>query len=329
MKKIFTLAVLMICLVWEINAQGIYQYWGTAESGGDEDQGTIFTTRTDAFGLKVRPGFPISTPGGDGGGRKGLVYNNKVYTVAGGGPGHTGIIMAYDPSNNTYEKLVNLYSIGAEGVRTNLVLFNNKMYGISTDDQFGDDGFIFEFNPATNGLIRKYNFTATDYDNPIGGLTLWGDELWGCASDGTVATFGGIYSYDLGSSVFTERADFGNFLGYSANCILSLYNNKIYGITSSGGANGFGVLFEYNPVTDIYTVRKVFSGGNDGRRPQGELTLFNNKFYGQTQGQPLDENPNDYGTIFEFDPGNQHLYHQTTKYAGQRWKEYRRVYPIQ
>ncbi|HEV7781952.1 MAG TPA: choice-of-anchor tandem repeat GloVer-containing protein [Chitinophagaceae bacterium] len=299
MKQIYVLASAAFCLsVLKTSSQGIYQYWGTTLSGGNENQGTIYTTRMDGGGHKPRPALPIATPGGEGFGRKGLVYNNKIYTVAGGGIHESGIIMAYDPSNDTYEKLVDMFTIGAEMSRTNLVLYNNKMYGVSYDQVTGSDGFIFEFDPATNGLIRKYNFSGTDYDAPHGGLLLWGDELWGCATAGTIATAGGIYSYDLGSGVFTERANFGTFLGTNPDCILSLYNNKIYGITKGGGANSLGVLFEYNPGTDAYAVRHVFSGGNDGSVPEGELTLYNNKFYGQT----TDEGANDYGTIFEFDP---------------------------
>lgn len=309
MKTIYLFLLMALCLNIDLqtNAQGIYQYWGTTEVGADENQGTAYTTRMDGGGHKMRQAMPIITPGGSGHGKNGVVYNNKIYTVAGGGLDEVGIIMAYDPANSSYEKLANLYSIGGHTVYTTLVIYNNLMYGISGSEEGGGDGFIFEFNPTNNALVRKFNFSTTDYRFPRGGLTLIGDELWGCATEGDIAIRGGIFSYDLGSGVFTERSDFGNFLGTYPYSAMSTYNNKLYGVTSGGGANGMGVLFEYNPATDIYTVRHVFSGGNDGNSSRTQLTLFNNKFYGQT----WEEGANGMGTIFEFDPAT-NIY--TTKY---------------
>lgn len=296
MKQSFILALFVLCLNVSIktNAQGIYQYWGTAVSGGDEDQGSMFTTRMDGGGLKSRPGPTVSTPGGLPVQTKPVVYNGKIYCVTrAGGLNNAGIIIAYDPANATYEKVANFYTIGTSSPVGNLVVYNNKLYGVCQGDG-NSDGVIFEFNPATNTLVKKFDFEGSGYSRPLGGLVLIGDDVW--STTGTAS--GCIYSYNIPGNSFTMRNEFGNFLGEWSYGRMVLFNNKLYGVTRNGGANNFGVLYEYNIATDIYTVRAVFSGGNMGAHPGGSLALFDNKIYGQTS----EQGANGQGTIFEFDP---------------------------
>jgi uncharacterized repeat protein (TIGR03803 family) len=302
MKKIYLLALFALSLFAgpETAAQGIYQYWGINNAGGTDNQGTLYTTRMDGAGLKVRPAFTVTNPGGPAFGVQGTVYNNKFYSVAGGGLNADGIIISYDPVTNTYEKHADLYTIGAEADVTNLLLYNNKMYGVYGGYYpLGDPGCIYEFDPATNALTKKFTFPASGFGGPSAGLLLWNGKFWGCTIDGPNSN-GGIYSWDPVSNVFTEHKELGGFLGGLPNSILVPYNNKLYGTCRVGGANGDGVLFEFNPATDVYTVRAAFSGGNNGVHPMGGLTLFNNKLYGQT----AEEGANGVGTLFEFDPVN-------------------------
>ena len=174
------------------------------------------------------------------------------------------------------------------------------MYAVHTGlYPFGDPGCIYEFDPATNALSRKFNFSPTGLGGPTNGLLLWNGKFWGTTIDGPNSV-GGIYSLDPVTNGYTEHQEITAFLGGHPSSILVPYNNKLYGTCRLGGANGLGTLFEYNPATDIYTVRAVFSGGNNGANPEGGLTLFNNKLYGQTS----NEGANAVGTLFEFDPVN-------------------------
>lgn len=297
MKQFFILALFVLCLnvSMKTNAQGIYQYWGTSVHGGNEGQGALFTTRMDGGGLKSRGGLTVATPGALPTRTKPVVYNGKIYCITrAGGLNNDGTIIAYDPVTTTYQKVAEFFTIQGKYAAGNLVVYNDKLYGICQGDGITNKGLIFEFNPATNTLVKKFDFAPTGYSQPLGGLVLDGTLLWGT----TAGTGGCIYSYDISGGQFTMRNEFGGVLGTWAYGRLVLFNNKLYGVTRVGGANNFGVFYEYNIATDVYTVRAPFAGGNSGAHPEGSLTVFNNKIYGQA----AQHGANGQGTIFEFDP---------------------------
>jgi uncharacterized repeat protein (TIGR03803 family) len=68
--------------------------------------------------------------------------------------------------------------------------------------------------------------------------------------------------------------------GYAPNQLVEAGNGNYYGTTTSGGTNNNGTIFRITSsgtVTPLYS----FTGGNDGSRPAGSLTLGNDgKLYG-------------------------------------------------
>ena len=97
----------------------------------------------------------------------------------------------------------------------------------------------------------------------------WGVMIFSCASFARAAI---IYSVvaQLGASA----------PGYVPNQIVEAGDGNYYGTTTSGGTNNNGTIFRITSsgaVTPLYS----FTGGNDGSRPVGSLTLGNDgKLYG-------------------------------------------------
>lgn len=77
-------------------------------------------------------------------------------------------------------------------------------------------------------------------------------------------------------------------------------SGKLYGLLSQGGKNNMGVIFEYDTFSQTYQKLFEFDGAINGHNPRGSLIMAGNgKLYGMTNQGGL----NNYGVIFEFDPG--------------------------
>ena len=302
MKKFyaFLFATAFILNSFQLTAQGIYQYWGTTRAGGNDGQGTLFTTKMDGTGHVVRSGPQVLTPGLIPEYAKPVVYNNKIYTVvSNGGVNYRGIIIEYNPASLSYRKVADMFDIGGNAPEGNLVVYNNKMYGISTYGGSNNKGLLFEFDPATSALVKKYDFTLASLYEPRGELALVGNTLYGTTDGGGATGEGGLYSYNLATSSFTPKKDFGGTLGKGSNGLLA-YNSKLYGVNREGGPGTKGVLFDYDPATNTATVRNAFSGGTGAAFPDCNLTLYSSKLYGITTAGGA----TNAGTIYEFNPAN-------------------------
>lgn len=130
-----------------------------------------------------------------------------------------------------------------------------------------------------------------------------GEEIFlGMTSYGGTNDIGVIFSVQADGTEMTILHNFSTSDGASPQgSLVKGSNDKFYGMASSGGAGNHGVIFEYDYATNTYTKKLDFTGKDGavmGSRPYGNLTLFNNKFYGVTWSGGL----NDVGVIFEYDP---------------------------
>jgi uncharacterized repeat protein (TIGR03803 family) len=66
---------------------------------------------------------------------------------------------------------------------------------------------------------------------------------------------------------------------------LTFDGSKFYGMTSGGGGSSAGVIFSINTDGSDFVLLHGFKGGvNDGRGPNGSLTLLDSTLYGMTGG---------------------------------------------
>jgi uncharacterized repeat protein (TIGR03803 family) len=302
MKQLYSLLTLLIvCLLTGVStqAQGIYQLWGTTDAGGTDDIGTLYTTKYDGTGHTIKKTFTYTNPGKASGYNGAVVYNNKLYCMlAKGGVLDGGMIMEYDPANNTYLKKANLADIGFEGEADNsLIILNNKMYAANADK-------LLEFNPATSALTLEHQFVNATGITPIGNLTAFNNKLYGITREGGTNNEGVIYEYDPATNIYTKKKDLSEAVtGTFFHSSFSVYDNKLWAVTYSyQNMAGQSDVISYDPATNIFT-RKVALSTINTSSAQGEITWYNGKGYGVTS---LGGFSNE-GVAFEYNPVNNTL----------------------
>ena len=61
MKRVFTLLAFLFISLSFINAQGIYQFWGTTANGGSNNTGVLFSTDTTTLQSSMQSQVQIYT----------------------------------------------------------------------------------------------------------------------------------------------------------------------------------------------------------------------------------------------------------------------------
>lgn len=122
-------------------------------------------------------------------------------------------------------------------------------------------------------------------------------QLWGTTTNGGKSHDGSIFNTDAKGNNYRLKHQFNHFSesGFNATGSVEEHNGKMYGMTTKGGSYDAGVIFEWNPSTKIYTKKIDFDIVN-GSLPFGNLTLYNEKFYGTTY------ESSGSGVIFEWNP---------------------------
>lgn len=244
---LFVLTALSLSVQLPNRAQGIYQYWGTTESGGDEDQGTVFTTRLDGNGHKMRP----------------AVVGNKLYGTCAYGA-NVGIIWEYDLLSNIYATKVLFGFGGTKGhfPMTDLTEHNGTLWGVCHSGGLNDRGTIFQYFPAINGIIKRYDFAANS-GNPESGLTVANNKLYGTTTLGIQK----LFEFDPVSFTYTELANLLDGQAYfnRGKMIWNEKNNKLYGTSFFGGDNG-GNIFEFD-LSDNTIENKLSFVSANGTKP--------------------------------------------------------------
>jgi uncharacterized repeat protein (TIGR03803 family) len=233
-----------------------------------------------------------------------VLYNNEFYGVAGGGPNlvtfnitqyGAGVIFKWNPITNVYTKLADFdQTLGGLPVG-DIILYNNKMYGVTYYGGTSSNGTIYEFNPATNVITKQYDFASSSLLNPGGGLYQMGGNFYGITNNGGINNLGTIYEWNPSTTAFNIRYSFDVTGGNVSEGSFTEYNSNLYCLTSLGGALGLGTLLEFNPVS--YTTNKLIDfGGLNGGAPAGNILIYNNELYGATKLNGV----NGFGTIFKY-----------------------------
>ena len=221
--------------------------YGTTESGGSSNVGTVFAVNTDGASFTNLHNFT----GGDGANPyAGLVLSgNTLYgTTYYGGSSSNGTLFAIHTNGTGY---TNLYSFTALNSGTNsdganpyagLMLSGNTLYGTAEQGGSFGNGTIFRINTDGTGFTNVYNFTGGDDGaNPDAGLLLSGNTLYGTAVNGGEDGVGTVFAVNINGTNFTTLTDFfpDGYDGISPEAGLLLSGNTLYG-TTFGWSSGEG-----------------------------------------------------------------------------------------
>ena len=234
------------------------------------------------------------------------------------------------------------YQYGYDKTLGDLVLKNNKLYGVTPDSGMYNTGGIFEYNPADSSFHYIFNFKDTIDEGiyPKGTLLAASDGLlYGLTETGGINDDGVLFAFDPVSRVFMKKADFRDTITGKRplGSLMQASNGLIYGVTSAGGNygyrlrqgatkgvagllqglaggyvdEGFGTLFEFNPTTGILRKAADFEGINGKHPTQTKLIEMDNGFlYGMSPVGGIE----DKGVLFEFNPNTDTLINKADMY---------------
>jgi uncharacterized repeat protein (TIGR03803 family) len=253
---------------------------------------------------------------------------NLYGTTAGGGtgdcvPGPCGIIFQLTPNQNgTWtENLVHTFQGLDGGFDPNPVILDRRgnLYGASPcahQDCFvfpNVGGVVFQITPGPNGswdfrLIQIFSNVSQQGYYPSGLAFDPAGHLYGTTSGGGPAADGVAFLlgqvsvsgwYEIVAHYFTG----GSGDGSGPTGALAFDNSgNVYGVTTDGGAHNNGTVYKLTPNHDSFgwseTVLYEFTGGNDGKFPNGVVLDAAGNLYGTTE----EGGAGGLGTVFELTP---------------------------
>jgi uncharacterized repeat protein (TIGR03803 family) len=290
--------------------------YGTAQYGGTNGSGTVFSLSTDGTvfsDLYSFSGTDTNFINSDGAGPvAGLVLSgNALYgTAEYGGTAGNGTVFSLNTDGTGFTNLYSFSATNSSGINSDgaapfagLILSGNTLYG--TAEYGGSNGYgaVFSINIDGTGFTNLYSFSAidTNYFNsdgadPVASLVLSGNTLYGTANYGGTAGNGTLFSLNSDGTGFTNLHSFSasdaNYvnsdgLGPVAGLILS--GNTLYGTAEFGGSAGNGTVFSVHTDGLGFTNLRSFPATNssgindDGAGPFAGLVLSGGTLYGTAE----------------------------------------------
>jgi len=274
--------------------------YGTTESGGTSNVGTVFSIDPSTGAETVLYSFQNNGEDGTGPNAGLIDVDGTLYgTTAYGGASDVGTVFSIDPSSGAETVLYSFQNnfVDGEVPLGDLIDVNGTLYGTTVfGGDVSGDGTIFSINPSTGVESVLHAFSSEDQggSNPAAALIDVDGTLYGTASDGGQFGPGVVFSLDLSTDGYAVVYSFqGNGDGDSPQSNLIDINGTLYGTTFAGGsddpcggsASGCGTVFSVNPSTGSESVLYAFgNGGRDGANPIAGLIALKGKLYGTTEG---------------------------------------------
>jgi uncharacterized repeat protein (TIGR03803 family) len=172
--------------------------YGTTESGGTNDYGTLFSLSTNGNNYQVIYNFNGATNDGSNPAagllesQAGMLYG----TTESGGIDYDGTVFAIATNRMDYAVLYS-FTNGLDGNEPESQLVqgvNHLLYGTCSYGGANSDGTVFELTTNGTTFTILHAFSSQDCTYPEGGLALASDgSLWGAAGEGGALNYGAIY----------------------------------------------------------------------------------------------------------------------------------------
>jgi uncharacterized repeat protein (TIGR03803 family) len=234
--------------------------YGTAATGGDPNNGTLFRLDTDGSNFTTLHVFdatmgPFPPTNSDGAAPQAglLLLNGFLYGTAqsGGGKG-LGTLFKINTDGTVLSVLHSFAGSDGANPTATLVSTGLTLYGTTSKGGGLGRGTVFKIGMDGGGFATLYHFTGgADGAGPLAGLMLANNTLYGTTSAGGSSGNGTVFCLNTDGSGFTilhsftatSGVLFTNSDGASPQDSLISSSNTLYGTTSSGGAWGKGTVF--------------------------------------------------------------------------------------
>lgn len=273
------------------------ELYGTTQAGGANGYGVIFKYNMTSNAFTKLADFGGSTNGSQP--TDGMTLLNGIFygaTGYGGTFGY-GTIYTFDPATSIVTYLHNFNYNGSTGSNPlfKLTLYNNLLYGSSTNAGIIRDGNIFVFDPSTNVITSEFS-TGNDGESLNSDFLIDGNKFIAV----TTQYKNSMISYDPATKKKETIFTFNTApLGSEPNRSMLYDDGIFYSCTSLGGTNNLGVVFSFNPKTSVY---KVLYNLTTAAYSLGDFTKMGNILYAPANsGYYNGEKTQNYGAVFWID----------------------------
>jgi uncharacterized repeat protein (TIGR03803 family) len=277
------------------------KFYGCGHWGGLGNAGTIFEYEP-VNGTYVKLHDFNTTEGAYPSGGLTQGSNGKLYgTTNGGGASGFGVLFEFDPSTNTFAKLLDIVDVnGAQPWGGVTEKEPGKLLGLTSASLAGGQtttgGVLFEYDIATGAAVVIHDFVGLSQIlgfSPAGRLTQAPNgKFYGLNG-------GAIFEYDPELPSIQTGFPSDHPVGWGSQASLTVApNGKLYALRNFGGTSIGGTLIEFDPEQQTI-VKKIDFEATKGQSPIGKLLVApDGKLYGVTQNGGMNNN----GVLFQFDP---------------------------
>ena len=267
--------------------------YGTARSGSESGNGTVFSVNPDGSNFTVLKTFASTSQGENPAGVT-VGSDDVLYGVTeGGGAAGFGVIFKMNTDSSGFAVLRSFLSTGADG-RVPLAPLvegsDGALYGSTTFGGGAAAGTLFTIAKNGSGYAILHRFTNSASGSNATARLLEGADgrLYGTAVFAGPQGGGTVFALNKTGSGFTLLHSFvgtGVTLRNPRGALTQGPDGSLYGTTTAGGASGFGGVFKIQTNgTGFQVLREFSSAGGDGRAPDaGVMFGSDGMLYGVTR----------------------------------------------
>lgn len=250
--------------------------YGVTQEGGDNQQGTLFSIKTDGTTFAKLHSFNIAEEALPYGGLL-QASDNALYGMAATREENSkGFIYTIDTNGTGYTSLYT-FAAGADPHGSFIQLANGYLYAATST-------FIFRIKPDGTDFSSLHTFNGFGGRTGIGRLSLASDNyLYGVTAEGGLLDGGVVYKMNPDGTGYTVISEFSSAGQNPSGSTYLGTDATLYGMTRQGGAGFSGVLYSCNTGTaqaDI--VHSFFAADPNGQSPAHIIAGPDHALYGAT-----------------------------------------------
>ena len=285
---------------------------GMTQLGGSANTGSVFAINLDGSGYTQLHSFVGGASDGLRPYGSLLVSGSITYGMTANGgsaTGGQGTLFKMNTNGTGFGLLHSFAGTSADGGIPLGVpwLAGSTLYGTTQQGGSAGDGTVFKVNTDGSGFGLVHTFTSSDGYFPNGSLAANGGTFYGTTNQGPGGGDGAIFKMNTDGSGYSliHSFSFNHTEGTNPHGSLTLANGMLYGTATQYGS-GIGVsgtIFRLNLDGSGFQVLHSFTGSgngttgnlNDGREPEGSLTVVGTTLFGTTRQGGASAN----GTVFQ------------------------------
>ena len=284
-------------------------FFGTTESGGTSNDGTVFELAAGSTTITTLASFPSGEEVYIPTNSYSLVLDgsgNLFGTTSYGGTSYDGTAFEVVKGSGTITTLAS-FTGGAQGsypTGNPVVDSNGNLFGTTSNGGASGAGIVFEVAQGSGTITTLASFPGSSGSNSFGGLVEDSNgNLFGTTENGGKSDDGTVFEWNHQTAIMTTLATFTGANGsFPQGGLVEDSNGNLFGLTESGGSSGQGTVFELAAgSTTITTLASFTATDTSGAYPTGGLVEDSGgNLFGTTQSGGSSEQ----GTVFEVVKGS-------------------------